>query len=130
MISTTLRITLIIAVAFYFILVLHYLKCKMLELRYTLIWLFAGLIMAIMVIVPETLRWFIGIIGIESNMNGLFVMALAFVICITMTLTAIVSRQTMKIRSLIQEISFLEKRIRELEGMKNSENETNGKETA
>ncbi|MCR5503291.1 MAG: DUF2304 domain-containing protein [Lachnospiraceae bacterium] len=115
MIPTTLRITLCIAVICYFIVILHYLKNKMLELKYTLIWLVAGLVMGIMVFVPELLRWFIHLLGIEDNMNGLFILCFAFVILILMTMTSIASRTTMKMRSIIQEMGMLEKRVRELE---------------
>ena len=115
MIPVTLRITLTIAVICYFILILHYLKNKMLELKYTLIWLAVGIIMGVLIIFPELLSAFIRLLGIESNMNGLFILFFAFVIMTLMTLTSIVSRQNMKIRILIQELSTLEKRVRELE---------------
>ncbi len=115
MIPITLKITLTIAVICYFIFILHYLKNKMLELKYTLIWLAAGFVMAVLIIFPELLVGFIKLFGIESNMNGLYILSFAFVIMTTMTLTSIVSRQNMKIRILIQELSSLEKRVRELE---------------
>ncbi len=116
MIPATLRITLSIAVICYFLLILYYLKRKMLELKYTLIWLVAGLVMGIMVFFPELLVGFVRLLGIESNMNGLYVLSIGFILAITMTLTSIVSRQSLKIRTLIQDISMLEKRVRELEG--------------
>lgn len=115
MIPFTLRITLSIAVVCYFILVLYYLKKRMLELKYTLLWLAAGVVMGIMIFFPQILVRFVRILGIESNMNGLYVLCIAFIIAILMTLTSIVSRQTLKIRTLIQELSMMEKRIRELE---------------
>ena len=115
MIPFTLRVTLSIAVICYFILILYYLKKRMLELKYTLLWLAAGVVMGIMIFFPELLVRFVGILGIESNMNGLYVLSIAFIVAILMTLTSIVSRQTMKIRTLIQEMSMMEKRIRELE---------------
>ena len=115
MIPFTLRVTLSIAVICYFILILYYLKKRMLELKYTLLWLAAGVVMGIMIFFPELLVWFVGILGIESNMNGLYVLSIAFIVAILMTLTSIVSRQAMKIRTLIQEMSMMEKRIRELE---------------
>ena len=130
MIPHNLQITLSIAVVCYFIVILYYLKRKMLELKYTLIWLVAGVIMGIMVYFPELLVWFVRILGIESNMNGLYILCIAFIMMILMTLTSIVSRQQLKIRILIQEISILEKRIRELEGQleseKGQENRRNG----
>lgn len=115
MIPFALQVTLSIAVICYFILILYYLKKKMLELRYTLLWLAAGVVMGVMIFVPELLVKFVRILGIESNMNGLYVLCIAFIIAILMTLTSIVSRQSLKIRTLIQEISMMEKRIRELE---------------
>ena len=115
MIPHTLQITLSIAVVCYFIIILYYLKKKMLELKYTLIWLVAGVIMGIMIYFPELLVWFVRVLGIESNMNGLYILCIAFIMMILMTLTSIASRQQLKIRILIQEISMLEKRIRELE---------------
>ena len=127
MIPGTLRITLCVAVLLYFVIILHYLKNKMLELKYTLIWLAAGLVMGIMIFFPELLVAFVRILGIESNMNGLYILCFGFTIMIMMTLTSIVSRQNMKIKILIQENSMLEKRIRELEQsqQEKTENEKN-----
>lgn len=119
MIPTTLRIVLSVAVICYFVIILYYLKKRMLELRYTLIWLAAGACMGIMVFFPDLLIDFVHLLGIESNMNGLFILCFAFIIAILMMLTAIVSRFAMKVRTLIQEISMLEKRIRELESQIN-----------
>ena len=127
MIPSTLRITLCIAVICYFILILYYLKKRMLELKYTLIWLFAGLVMGIMIFFPELLVHFVRLLGIESNMNGLYVLCFAFIIAILMTLTSIVSRQTMKIKILIQELSMMEKRMRELESDKKEQQKKQSK---
>ena len=122
MIPVTLRVTLIIAVCFYFIFILHYLKNKMLELKYTLIWLAAGFVMILLIAFPELLMTFVAVFGIESNMNGLYILVFAFVITTLMTLTSIVSRQNLKIRILIQGLSIMEKRIRELESMEQGKN--------
>ena len=115
MIPHTLQITLSVAVICYFMLILYYLKRKMLELKYTLLWLVAGVVMGIMIFLPELLVKFVRVLGIESNMNGLYVLCFAFIIAILMSLTSIVSRQGMKIKVLLREISMLEKRIRQLE---------------
>ncbi len=115
MIPHTLQVTLSIAVICYFIIILYYLKRKMLELKYTLIWLVAGVVMGIMIYFPELTVWFVHLIGMQDNMNGLYIICLAFMMMILMTLTSIASRQQLKIRILIQEISMLEKRVRELE---------------
>lgn len=115
MIPSTLSITLIIAVICYFIIILYFLKNRALNLKYTLLWLLAGVVMGVLVIFPEMLQRIIRLFGIQSNMNGLFIIAIGFMIMILMALTSIASRQNMKIRSLVQEIGILDKRIRELE---------------
>lgn len=115
MLPDKLRLCLLFAVASYFVLILLFLKRKEISLKYTLLWIFAGLFMGIMIIWPQLLRIIVTIIGIESNMNGLFSMGMMFIIAILMSITSIVSKQSDKIRSLTQTIAMLEKRIRELE---------------
>lgn len=71
--------------------------------------------MGILVIFPKLLTYVIHLFGIESNMNGLFVICISFMLMIMMVLTSIASRQNVNIRKLVQEIGILEKRVRELE---------------
>lgn len=115
MIPVTLRVTLIVAVVCYFIVILYFLKQKALNLKYTLLWLVAGLVMGVLVAVPELLMLIIHIFGIQDNMNGLFIFAIGFIIMILLSLTSIASRQNRKIRTLTQELAILEKRVRDLE---------------
>lgn len=115
MIPSTLRITLIVAVICYFIMILYFLKQRALNLKYTLLWLLAGVVMGILVIVPELLTAIIHIFGIQDNMNGLFIFCIGFILMILLSLTSIVSRQNRKVRTLIQELAILDKRLRELE---------------
>lgn len=115
MIGTHLRITLIIAMGCYFILILMFLKSKSISLKYTLLWIFSGLFLTIIVVWPKILISLTSLAGIESNMNGLFVIMIGFVVAILMSITSIVSKQSGKIRQLTQTVARLEKRIRELE---------------
>ena len=118
MIPNNLRIVLIIAVISYFIIILAFLTSKAISLKYTLLWIVAGLAMAAMVAFPDFLSYIVNKLGIVSNMNGLFILCIAFIIIILMSITSIVSRQTNKIRSLTQSLALLEKRIRDLENSK------------
>lgn len=115
MLPIILRTTLIIGLICYFILLLIFLKNKALLLKYALLWIFAGIFLGCMVIFPNILSWITQILGFESNMNGLFVLCIAFVVIIMMALTSIVSRQAIRIRILVQTNAMLEKRVRELE---------------
>lgn len=118
MLPVNLRNTLIFAICCYFILILIFLKRKSLELKYTLLWLFAGVFMGIMILFPKCLGYLTRLLGIQSTMNGLYIVCIGFIIIILMALTSIVSKQTRKIRILVQEIAMLEKRVRELEEKK------------
>lgn len=115
MLSSTLKGVLTIGVIIYFVVVLMFLKKKELALKYTLLWLAAGVVLGIMIVWPHTLTWFIHLLGITDNMNGLFILCIAFLMMILMSITSIVSKQTDKIKNLTQTISKMEKRIRELE---------------
>lgn len=115
MLPTKLMITLGIALTAYFILILVFLKHRAIELRYTLLWIFSGMVMGIMLLFPHAFRASINLLGITSTMNGLFIFFIGILIMICMSLTSIVSRQANKLRTLTQELAILEKRIRELE---------------
>lgn len=110
--STYLRALLGIVVVIYFLLILHFMKRKMLSLKYTLLWLLSGFAMGMLVLFPGLLDAFVKAVGIE---NGLFVFAIFFILVIAMSLTAIVSKQTERIKNLAQDNAVLEKRVRELE---------------
>ena len=110
-----LRITLAVAIIIYLILILIFLKRRAIELKYTLLWLLAGALMAILVAFPNILPWFVHLLGIADNMNCLFIFCIAFLMMIVMELTSIVSRQTRKIRSLTQSQAILEREIREMQ---------------
>ena len=122
MLPARLQFTLIIAIVVYFIMMCIFLKNKALSLKYTLLWIFAGIIMSLLVIVPDILVYLNHLVGIQdgvqSKMNGLFIWAIVFIVCILLSLTSIVSRQNNKIRQFVQTISRLEKRVRELEEKK------------
>lgn len=115
MIPATLRISLIVAVICYFIVILYFLKQRALNLKYTLLWLVAGFVMGFLVAIPELLVAIIRLFGIQDNMNGLFIFMIGFIILILLSLTSIASRQNGKLRTLTQEMAILDKRVRELE---------------
>ena len=112
-----LTIVLISAIVVYFVTILLLLKDKKLNMKYSLLWLFTGVVMLIMVINPSLIVWFKGIVGITDNMNLLFIVLIGFLIMLVMSLTSIASRQAGRITKLIQTQGLLEKRVRELEDL-------------
>lgn len=112
---SALRIALYIGILIYFILILSLLKKGSLSLKYTLAWLFSGVVIFLLVAFPGIIYWFSTLLGIHNGMNGLFVAVMGFMLVILLTITSIVSGQRNKIKILTQEVAFLEKRVRELE---------------
>lgn len=115
MIPSRLKIVLLIAIVLFLGVILSLLKHKRLALKYTLLWLLTAFLMLILVVFPELMTYMARMIGIQSNMNGLYIFLIAFMIILLMSLTSIVSRQTERIKNLTQEQGLLEKRVRELE---------------
>ncbi len=114
MLPTQLRVTLILAIAAFFVIVLWLLKNKRLALKYTLLWLVTGVVMLILAIFPEILMDIAKLLGIQTVMNTLYVLALAFILMLIMMLTSIVSAQTDRIRRLAQSQALLEERDRQV----------------
>ena len=114
--SQSLKIVLLIGILLYFVILVALLKVRRLQLKYTLLWMFMGIFFLLMVIFPEILVWIRTTLGFADNMNALFVIMIAFLILLVMSVTSIVSGQSRRIKELAQANALLEKRIRELEG--------------
>lgn len=112
--TASLRIALLLALGLYFLTLIGLLKKRSLDLRYTLIWLFSGLLMLIMVIFPQILNVMTVILGFQVGSNALFAMLIFCIMIILMSMTAIASKQKEAIKRLAQYAAQLEKRIREL----------------
>lgn len=120
MISIRLKIAMLIAVGLYFLVVFQLLKRKSLNLKYTLLWLFSGVIMLVLAIFPQILSWLAALVGVYEPTNALFAFMFFCVIIILMSLTAIVSKLNEKTKRVIQALALLEKRIRDLEEEKDA----------
>ena len=83
--------------------------------------------MVLLVIFQSLLLGISHALGFQSSMNGLMVMGVAFIIMIIMSLTSIVSKQSRKIRNLVQYSAMLEKRIRDIENSINKNDGGNSK---
>ena len=115
MISTKLQIISLIAIGVYFFVLFHLLKKKRLSLKYTLLWLFSGLVMLVLILLPGLLTWFSALVGIGMPTNALFAVISFCIIMLLIALTAIVSKQTERIKTLTQALAVMDKRIKELE---------------
>ena len=115
MITTSLRIAILLAIAVYFIILAVLLRKKYLSLRFTLLWLLSGFLMLLITIFPGLLQMVTKLLGFQLGSNALFSILFFCVLIILVSLTSINSRQGEAIRRLTQELAMLEKRLGELE---------------
>ena len=112
---TSLRTALLLAILLYFIILFVLLKRRSLSLRYTLLWLLCGVLMLFVTLFPQVLSFFTKLVGIELLSNALFAVLFFCIIIILVSLTSINSKQSERIKRLVQESARLEERIRKLE---------------
>ena len=113
--NTSLRVVICIALLVYYACILYFLKKKSLTLKYTLLWLFTGFIMVLVVIFLQALDRVLHWMGVATLTNGLFGMVCFALLIILLSITSIVSILNEKLRRLVQQCAMYEKRIRELE---------------
>ncbi|NOW06510.1 DUF2304 domain-containing protein [Clostridium beijerinckii] len=110
-----LRIYLILGIVIYFYILLYLIKRKMLNLKYSLLWIFSGFIMLVIAIFPKIAVGITKSLGIVNVTNGLFSLIIFFILIILMSVTAIVSKMKENNKQLIQKCAMLEKKIVEME---------------
>jgi len=81
------------------------------ELKYTLFWLFSGLMMILLTVFPRTLEIISNLLGVYEPVNTLFLIANFFLIMIIFSLTVALSRNANRLRQLTQEVAILRNEI-------------------
>lgn len=112
--SIALRISLLLGILVYLVLIFVLLRKKSLNLKYSLLWIFMAAVLLIMVIFPQIVTLIAHVIGIVSPMNAIFLAFIFFILLLLISLTSIVSKQQRKIKTLIQNVAILEKKIEDL----------------
>ncbi len=78
-----------------------------LNLKYALLWIFAGVIVLIMDIFPGLLGKTAGLLGIELPINMLFFLGFCFLLLLVFGLTIKVSKMSDEVKRLTQELALL-----------------------
>ena len=105
------RIQIIIGIAVILALcvIINMIRNKRLELRYALAWLIVGGGIFILDCFPQLITWMARKLGIASTINMLFFMGFCFSLMIIFVLTVAVSRASIRIKELAQELALYEK---------------------
>ena len=109
MIGWKLKLAAIISLLSVMIAITHFVKKNKITIKYAIIWYLSLILLILFTTFPELLGWFTSLVGMELSSNFLFVLLIAFLFIICISLTIIVSEQKEQIRKLIQEVSMLKK---------------------
>jgi len=115
MVPILLQIAALVGIALYFAAIFYLLYKRTLALKYTLMWILFGIIMAVIAVFPELLARFADMVGISTPSNALFAAILFAILLILVALTSIISGLNDKNTRLVQSLALLEKRVRDLE---------------
>jgi len=113
--ESRLKMTIAIAVIFFVVIIINSIRKDNISIKYSLVWLASGLITIIILLVPNVLETISNLLGFKLVSNMIYMLAILILLMISFCFTIIVSRQTKKIRLLVQEISLLKERVELLE---------------
>ena len=105
--SNTLRYGTAIVVVIFAIVIFNLVRRNKLSMKYALVWRGTAFAMLVAVLIPNFLDFMANLFGFELVSNMLFLIGMLVLMCISLSLTMIVSKQSNMIRLLTQEVSML-----------------------
>lgn len=103
-----LRIVILVIIVILAVFFISMLRRRKLELKYCLVWIFGLLGMAVFCAFPMLLRALSDLLGVTTSVNTLFLVCIAFLAFICVSLTVAVSRLSDKLKKLTQNVAIKE----------------------
>lgn len=116
--SFLLHIELIILSILFLVVVFRAVVRRKLLVQYALLWVILAIGMLVFAVVPGIADGITALIGIKTTSNFIYLLAILSLLILTFSLTVIVSRQSQKIKSIIQMVSIEEQIKKELDETK------------
>ena len=107
------------------VIIIDMIRRKALELRYALAWLLVGIGVLILDLFPGIMERLSAFMGIELPINMLFFWGFCFSLVLIFGLTMSMSRMSIRIKNLAQELALYEKREEEKEKKKENQQHRN-----
>lgn len=108
--SVRLQVIIAIIIIIALCVIINMIRAKRLELRYALAWLVVGVGTLILDCFPNLMIWISTKLGIASPVNMLFFLGFCFSLVIIFILTVSVSRTSIRMKQLAQELALYEKK--------------------
>ncbi|MGH2958450.1 MAG: DUF2304 domain-containing protein [Solirubrobacterales bacterium] len=119
--SPRLQLAAIVITSGMLIIVFELVRQRRLMEKYSLLWLFAALVLLLLSIFTGLLGWFSQLIGITTPSNALFGVAIGFATLMLLHFSVTISRVTDQNKVLAQKLAATEHRLRRLERERDSE---------
>ena len=113
--DSDLRVLLILGAVALFGMIVWLIKHKKIEVKYSIIWLAFSATMILFAIFPYLVLVLGDISGVANPVNFIFLTLFVFILLILLSVSAVISGFSTKIKRLAQANALLEKRVRELE---------------
>ena len=115
MIQNSLKIALIVILVIYILCILRAVKKKNMRINYLIFWSIIGIIFIIALIAPNFIETTSKFLGFGLPINMIFSIAIFIILYLLFDLTKLITKEQNNNVLLIQEISLLKKKIKELE---------------
>ena len=113
--DSDLRVLLILGAIALFGMIVWLIKNKKIEVKYSIIWLAFSATMILFAVFPYLVLVLGDISGVANPVNFIFMTLFVFILLILLSVSAVISGFSTKIKRLAQANALLEKRVRELE---------------
>ena len=113
--DSDLQILLILGAIALFGMIVWLIKHKKIEVKYSIIWLAFSATMILFALFPYLVLVLGDISGVANPVNFIFMTLFVFILLIMLSVSAVISGFSTKIKRLAQANALLEKRVRELE---------------
>jgi hypothetical protein len=113
-VSGLLQFDLILGNSILLILILVNIIRSKLQIKYSLLWIFSSLILLLLAIFPSSIEALVLILGIKLEVNAIYLLMLFFLYAISISLTFAISRSSMRIRAIAQELALIKSEVSEL----------------
>lgn len=113
--DSDLQVLLIFGAIVLFVMIVWLIKNKKIEVKYSIIWLAFSATMILFAVFPYLVLVLGDISGVANPVNFIFLTLFVFTLLIMLSVSAVISGFSTKIKRLAQANALLEKRVRELE---------------
>ncbi|MBQ7902607.1 MAG: DUF2304 domain-containing protein [Oscillospiraceae bacterium] len=113
--DSDLQVLLIFGAIVLFVMIVWLIKNKKIEVKYSIIWLAFSATMILFAVFPYLVLVLGDISGVANPVNFIFLTLFVFILLIMLSVSAVISGFSTKIKRLAQANALLEKRVRELE---------------